>query len=143
MAVQMRRGASRAIVDMNVTPLVDVLLVLFVIVFVTAPLMSQGVDVNVPATRTVKVLPQDKDHLMVTLRKDNKIFIEEYETPFEELQTRLKQLVVKQDKLLYLKADKDVPYGEVVRVMGEIKAAGIDKMSVVAEADASAPRSKK
>lgn len=139
MAVQPRRG-GRLMVEMNVTPLVDVLLVLFVIVFVTAPLMSQGVDVDVPATRTVRALPQDKDHIIVSIKKDGAIFIEEYATAFEELQTKLKALVVKQDKLLFLKADRDVPYGQVVRVMGEIRAAGIEKMSVVAEEDATRPK---
>lgn len=124
---------KRSIPGINITPLVDVMMVLLCIVFVTAPLMTQGVEVELPQTRSVSALPTDKDHLVLSIDKDGRIFIEEYEVKVEELQGRLVDLVAKQKKTLYLKADSNVPYGSVVRVMGEIKAAGIDKLGMVAE----------
>ncbi|WP_147821308.1 protein TolR [Salidesulfovibrio onnuriiensis] len=119
--------------EINVTPFVDVMLVLLIIFMVTAPLMTQGVEVDLPTTRTVKNLPQDKDHLVLTVKKDGALFLDEFEVKFEDLNTHLKNLVSKQKKQLFLRADKDVPYGLVVDVMGEIKGAGIDKLGIVAE----------
>jgi len=119
--------------EINVTPFVDVMLVLLIIFMVTAPLMTQGVEVDLPTTRTVKNLPQDKDHLVLTIKKGGEMFLDEYNVKFEDLGGHLKRLVSKQKKQLFLRADKDVPYGLVVDVMGEIKAAGIDKLGIVAE----------
>lgn len=131
------RGPYRVgpLADINMTPLVDVMMVLLIIVFVTAPLLTQGVEVDLPETRTVDVLPQDKDHLIVTIKKGSKIFIEEYEVTVDELAGRLETLAKRQGKSLFLQADREVPYGLVVKVMGEIKAAGIDKIGMVAEED--------
>ncbi|WP_027367951.1 ExbD/TolR family protein [Desulfocurvibacter africanus] len=127
------RNSRRSIPGINITPLVDVMMVLLCIVFVTAPLMTQGVEVELPQTRTVAALPTDSEHLVLSIDKTGRVFIEEYEVKMEELKDRLESLVAKQKKALYLKADAQVPYGSVVRVMGEIKAAGIDKLGMVAE----------
>lgn len=134
---------KRSIPGINIIPLVDVMMVLLCIVFVTAPLMTQGVEVELPQTRTVSALPTDKDHLVLSIDKDGRVFIEEYEVKVEELKGRLTDLVAKQKKALYLKADSRVPYGSVVRVMGEIKAAGIDKLGMVAEESDPKPRKRK
>jgi biopolymer transport protein TolR len=127
------RNSRRSIPGINITPLVDVMMVLLCIVFVTAPLMTQGVEVELPQTRTVAALPTDSEHLVLSIDKTGRVFVEEYEVKMEELKERLESLVAKQKKALYLKADAQVPYGSVVRVMGEIKAAGIDKLGMVAE----------
>ncbi|WP_338666997.1 protein TolR [Pseudodesulfovibrio methanolicus] len=119
--------------EINVTPFVDVMLVLLIIFMVTAPLMTQGVEVDLPTTRTVRNLPQDSEHLVLTVRKDGRIFLDEYQVSMDELEDHLKRLVAGQKKQLFLRADKEVPYGTVVQVMGEIKAAGIDKLGIVAE----------
>lgn len=119
--------------EINVTPFVDVMLVLLVIFMVTAPLMTQGMDVDLPQTKTVKNLPQDSEHLVLTIQKDGTIFLDEYNTTAEDLGDFLKRLVTEQHKQLFLRADKEVPYGLVVDVMGEVKAAGIDKLGIVAE----------
>jgi biopolymer transport protein TolR len=100
---------------------------------VTAPLMTQGVEVDLPTTRTVKNLPQDSEHLILSVKKDGTLFLDEYQVGLDELQAHLKQLVAKQKKQLFLRADKEVAYGTVVRVMGEIKSAGIDRLGIVAE----------
>ncbi len=119
--------------EINVTPFVDVMLVLLIIFMVTAPLMTQGVEVDLPQTRTVRSLPQDNEHLVLSISDKGEIFLDEYKVGFDELQAHLEKLVKKQNKMLFLRADKIVAYGEVVKVMGEIKAAGIDRLGVVAE----------
>ena len=119
--------------EINVTPFVDVMLVLLIIFMVTAPLMTQGVEVNLPTTRTVKNLPQDTEHLILSVKKDGTIFLDEYQVAPEELQEHLKRLVATQKKQLFLRADKEVAYGTVVHVMGEVKGAGIDRLGIVAE----------
>jgi len=119
--------------EINVTPFVDVMLVLLIIFMVTAPLMTQGVDVDLPTTRTVRNLPQDSEHLVLSVKKDGTIFLDEYQVSLDELEDHLKRLVAGQRKQLFLRADKAVAYGTVVQVMGEIKAAGIDKLGIVAE----------
>lgn len=119
--------------EINVTPFVDVMLVLLIIFMVTAPLMTQGVEVDLPTTRTVKNLPQDSEHLVLSIKKDGTMFLDEYKIALNELQGHLSRLVANQKKQLFLRADKEVAYGTVVEVMGEIKAAGIDKLGIVAE----------
>jgi len=119
--------------EINVTPFVDVMLVLLIIFMVTAPLMTQGVEVDLPTTKTVKSLPQDSEHLVLSIKKDGKLFLDEYEVGLEQLEDHLKRLVATQKKQLFLRADKEVAYGMVVEVMGEIKSAGIDRLGIVAE----------
>lgn len=119
--------------EINVTPFVDVMLVLLIIFMVTAPLMTQGLDVDLPQARAVDVIPTDQNSFVLTIKKDGSIFLDEYQTLIPELQEQLTRLVKEQNKQLYLQADRDVPYGLVVEVMGEIKAAGIEKLGVLAE----------
>jgi len=119
--------------EINVTPFVDVMLVLLIIFMVTAPLMTQGVEVNLPTTRTVKNLPQNSDHLILTVKQDGTLFLDEYQIDIDALPEHLGRLVTKQKKQLFLRADKDVHYGTVVNVMGEIKGAGIDRLGIIAE----------
>jgi len=109
------------------------MLVLLIIFMVTAPMLTQGVDVDLPKTRSVRTLPAGSYHLVLSIRKDGGIFLDEYNVPFEDLRQHLMNLVVVQKKQLYLRADKEVPYGVVVKVMGEIKSVGIEKLGVVAE----------
>jgi biopolymer transport protein TolR len=131
MAIHRKKGGL--ISDINVTPFVDVMLVLLVIFMVTAPLMTQGIEVDLPQTRTVSVLPKDSEHMVLTIKKDGAVLLDEYEVPDQDLAGHLERLVKQENKSLFLRADKEVPYGRVVAVMGEIKAAGIDRMGVVAE----------
>ncbi len=130
------------VADINVTPFVDVMLVLLIIFMVAAPMMSEGLEVDLPQTKQVEVLPTEVDHLVLTVRKDGTIFLDEYKVTLDELEGYLLTLVKEKDKGLFLQADKEVPYGVVVDIMGQIKAAGIDKLGVVAtrgDAPASAP----
>lgn len=119
--------------QLNLTPLLDTAFCLLIIFMVSAPLMTQGVEVDLPKTRTVRELPADKDHLVLSVKKDGTLYLDEYKVELDQLEGHLKTLVANQKKSLFLMADKEVPYGTVVTVMGEIKAAGIDKLGVVAE----------
>lgn len=123
--------------DINVTPFVDVMLVLLIIFMVATPMMSEGLEVDLPQTRQVEVLPTEVDHLVLTVRKDGTIFLDEYKVEMPELEGYLLRLVKEKNKSLFLQADKEVPYGIVVDVMGRIKAVGIEKLGVVATRDES------
>jgi biopolymer transport protein TolR len=121
------------IAQINVTPFVDVMLVLLVIFMITAPLLSQGVEVDLPQTETVQTLPEDSDQLVLTIKKDKTLLLDEYTLQREELENFLSKLIRTKDQLLYLRADEKVPYGYVVKVMGDIKMAGIQRIGVIAE----------
>ncbi|ABB40423.1 protein TolR [Oleidesulfovibrio alaskensis G20] len=119
--------------EINVTPFVDVMLVLLIIFMVTAPMLTQGLDVDLPATSTVDVLPTDSENMVLTIRKDGSMFLDEYQVTQDDLPGHLDRLVKSRNKQLFLRADKDVAYGVVVQVMGIVKGAGIEKLGVVAD----------
>jgi biopolymer transport protein TolR len=118
--------------EINVTPFVDVMMVLLIIFMVTAPMMDSGLDVDLPQARQVDTLPTDSDHLVLTIRDDGSLFLDTYQVQLDELEERLSTLVKEKDRALFLQADKSVSYGLVVDVMGRIKEAGIEKLGVVA-----------
>ena len=118
--------------EINVTPFVDVMMVLLIIFMVTAPMMDSGLDVDLPQAKQVDNLPTDAEHLVLTVREDGALFLDTYEVKLEELEPRLSMLVKDKGRSLFLQADKSVPYGLVVDVMGRIKAAGIERLGVIA-----------
>ncbi|MDL2209764.1 protein TolR [Desulfovibrio sp. OttesenSCG-928-O18] len=120
--------------EINVTPFVDVMLVLLIIFMITAPLMTEGVDVDLPQTKSATTLPTDKDHIILTIRRNGTVFVDTYAvTNMENLEAQIKAVATDQKRQVFLQADKDVPYGTVVTVIGHIRAAGIDKLGMVAE----------
>ena len=118
--------------EINVTPFVDVMMVLLIIFMVTAPMMDSGLDVDLPQAKQVDNLPTDAEHLVLTVREDGTLFLDTYQVQLEELEERLSMLVKDKGRSLFLQADKSVPYGIVVDVMGSIKSAGIEKLGVIA-----------
>src|SRR5437660_756116 len=99
--------------DINVTPLVDVMLVLLIIFMVTAPMVTQGVDVDLPEARA-KEMTTDEGKLVLTVTKEKKVFLGKLEIPFNDLEAKLKSNAKLQaDKEVYLHADKNLPYGVV------------------------------
>lgn len=119
--------------DINVTPLVDVMLVLLIIFMVTAPMMTQGVDVNLPQT-TTKNIKTEEDPLFMTVNKKGEIFLENHQIGLDDLEEKVKSIFkYRRDKELLLRADREIPYGFVIKVIAAVKRAGIDKLGMVTE----------
>ena len=116
--------------EINVTPFVDVMLVLLVIFMVTAPLLQQGIDVNLPRAKGKEMPPEERITLIV--KKGSMIYMNDNPVSLTEMGKKLKALSSSNPNV-FLKADKDVPYGFVVEVMGEIKEAGIEKLGMITE----------
>jgi TolR protein len=116
--------------EINVTPFVDVMLVLLVIFMVTAPLLQQGVDVNLPKAKG-KDLPPD-ERISLVIKRNRTIYMNDTPISMQEMRQKL-EAISRLNPNVFLKADKDVPYGLVVEVMGEIKEAGIEKLGMVTE----------
>ncbi|MDD2364710.1 MAG: protein TolR [Desulfuromonadaceae bacterium] len=128
------QNSNRAVMaEINVTPLVDVMLVLLVIFMVTAPMMQQGVQVNLPKADTKAMAPSE-EAVVVSVDSSGKLFIDKEEVAAADLRQRLSSIfVTRAKKEVFLKADSTVPYGEVVRAMAEIKGAGIERLGMVTE----------
>jgi len=133
MAVRRAAHGGRAISEINVTPFVDVMLVLLVIFMVTAPLMQQGVDVELPRT-TTQPIRLEQEPLVLTVRKDGKAFLGRQEIALPELQAKLVAVFgARGDKELFLRADREAPYGLVVKAMAAARGAGATKLGIVTE----------
>lgn len=119
--------------QINVTPLVDVMLVLLIIFMVTAPMMVQGVDVSLPQT-TSEPLSSEKEHLVITINSDGQIYINDFNVTVDFLKEKLAKILEgREDRNVFLRADRNIPYGVVIQVMAEIKGAGVEKLGMVTE----------
>jgi biopolymer transport protein TolR len=117
--------------QINVTPLVDVMLVLLVIFMVTAPIIQQGVQVNLPQAKA-GAIPGTEELLVVTVSKNGKIYLNDNEVSSAELGEKLRAVrKLQSDKQVYLRADQDVRYGVVMKTIAEIKQAGIERLGMV------------
>ncbi|OGE23219.1 MAG: protein TolR [Candidatus Dadabacteria bacterium RIFCSPHIGHO2_12_FULL_53_21] len=125
--------------EINVTPFVDVMLVLLVIFMVTTPILYQGVDVDLPNTESRPMPSLDQERkVVVTLNKDGEIFIEKQRYTLNELRIEIRKVMAERGKNLtdedvFLRADSSVPYGTVVEVMSEIRNAGVQKIGLITE----------
>jgi biopolymer transport protein TolR len=122
--------------DINVTPMVDVMLVLLIIFMVSAPLLTVGVPIDLPQTRA-KSLDQDRDPLTVSV-KEGQVFLMNSEIPVNELVDKLKAVTEARggfDERIYVRGDKTVVYGTVMQVMGRLSAAGFKRVALVTESD--------
>jgi len=119
--------------EINVTPLVDVVLVLLIIFMVTAPMLQMGIDVNLPQVKS-RNLDVTEEKVVLTIDGARGIFVNKTKIPLAELGARLEGVFAdRSERELYLRADRAVPYGFVVEVMAEIRKAGIDKLGMITE----------
>ena len=136
-----RRRGRAPMAEINVTPLVDVMLVLLIIFMVTAPLMTAGVPVELPESRA-KALAQDQQQVTLTMGRDGRIFIDKAEVARGELADRLAALPRNADgkpPQVTLRADKALDYGRVMAVMGELNRAGFNSIALVTSGSVAAP----
>jgi len=130
---QRRGGAHQPLSEINVTPFVDVMLVLLIIFMVTAPMMQQGVDVDLPETSTQPIRVKDEP-LILTVQKDGKVYISRREVPQAELRDKLAAIFEGRDsRELFLRADKEAPYGMVVKALAAAREAGATRLGMVTE----------
>ncbi|MDH4222721.1 MAG: biopolymer transporter ExbD [candidate division Zixibacteria bacterium] len=128
----MKKRLYPALYDINVTNLVDVVLVLLIIFMITAPMLQSGIDINLP--KTVATQKDLGEGIVVTINKERRIFVDDKITSFDKFKQRLGDLKSKKGaNAVYLRADETVPYGFVVDVMGKIKDMGITNLGLVIE----------
>jgi biopolymer transport protein TolR len=126
-----QRGALAS--QINVTPLVDVMLVLLIIFMVTAPIIQQGVEVNLPKVKA-QALPGKEEQFIVSITRNRDVYLNDTRISPEQLSEKLRAISVERpNRQVFLRADDAVPYGEVVRTMAAIKAAGIEDVGMVTE----------
>ena len=141
MAFSSRSGGNVPMSEINVTPLVDVMLVLLIIFMVTAPLLQQGVKVDLPDAQAEPMKTSTEERLVLTLAKDGKAYLGKTEIPVERITELLSaNEKLKVDKELYLHADQELPSGLVVRVMAAAKEGGAETLAMVTDPEAPAPR---
>jgi biopolymer transport protein ExbD/biopolymer transport protein TolR len=133
MAFTTSNGRTRsALADINITPLVDVVLVLLIIFMVTAPVLQSGIDVSVPKTRTVRQITEER--LVITINKDQRVFLGNDTININEIATKLRQKIRDpRHQFIFVRADENVPFGAFATVMDAVKQAGINNVSIVTQ----------
>jgi biopolymer transport protein TolR len=136
--MNMQTGESRqrnrtTLSEINVTPLVDVMLVLLIIFMITAPMLQQGIDVQLPETANTGLSVKENPFILTVKRGDH-VYVDKQELLFSNLKEKLSAIFEnRREKQIYIQADKDVSYGFVAAIMGEIKAAGIGGIGLVTQ----------
>jgi biopolymer transport protein TolR len=126
-------GRYRPMAEINVTPMVDVMLVLLVIFMVTAPLLTAGIPVNLPQTKA-ETLSEPTEPLVITVNAEGKVFLQETEVPVDSLVARLQAITAnKPDTKIYVRGDKAINYGRVMEVMGLVKGAGFTQVALIVD----------
>lgn len=139
MAMSSNGGDRKLMSEINVTPLVDVMLVLLIIFMVTAPLLQEGIAVNLPKTNTSQVVEQKENNVVLTVVNDGQVYIgkDKNSISLEQLGNTLKELYNNRiNKEIYLKGDKSANYGDVISVMSEIQKVGGIRLGLITEQDA-------
>jgi len=133
MAFTASNGRTQSsISDINVTPLVDVVLVLLIIFMVTAPVLQSGIEVNVPKTRTVKEITEER--MVISINKQQRVFLGNDPININEIKTKLRQKIRDpQNQSVFIRSDEEVPFGAFATVMDAVKGAGITNVSIVTQ----------
>jgi biopolymer transport protein TolR len=126
-------NGDKPLSEINVTPLVDVILVLLIIFMVTAPMLQMGIDVNLPKVRS-KSIDVSEEKLVLTINASRDIYINKAKTGLADLSGKLESIFASRiDREVFMRADKTVPYGFVVEVMAEVRKAGVDRLGMITE----------
>ena len=133
--MSINRGGSTGInSDINVTPLVDVMLVLLIIMMIVAPLLQKGVDVRLPVAANSAVKPETQDQTVLAITNDGRLFINAVPVQNGDLRRRIEEVFeTKTEKLVIIKADEDVEYKHVMDAMDDLRASGIEDMGLITE----------
>ena len=132
MAMGLRRHGGRALAEINVTPLVDVVLVLLIIFMLTAPILQSGIEVSVPKTKSVKEITEER--IVISVTKAQRVFLGNDPVNINEIGAVLRQKVRDPEhQSIYLRADENVPFGAFATVMDAVKSSGITNVSIVTE----------
>jgi biopolymer transport protein ExbD len=135
MAMQLGGGGSEIKADINVTPLVDVMLVLLIIVMLVAPLVQQGVSLKLPVAANTSDHPETSDQTTVAITTDGRFFINGQQTAETDMRQRIEDaLEGKKERLILIKADVEAEYGDVMHAMDELRAVGIEDMALITDA---------
>ncbi len=138
-----RRSSYRPVSEINVTPFVDVMLVLLIVFMVTAPLLTVGVPVDLPKVKA-KSIAESEEPLVITVNAEGAVFIQDTEVAIENLVPRLRAITEnKADTRIYLRGDKDINYGRVMEVMGTVNIAGFTRVALITELPKGQHRKKK
>jgi biopolymer transport protein TolR len=133
-----RHRRSAVMSEINVTPMVDVMLVLLIIFMVSAPLLTVGVPIDLPHTQASSLDAADKEPLAISVNNKGQVFLQNSEVPLEELVPKLKAITDARggnDERIYVRADRSVDYGSVMKVMGRLSAAGFRRVALVTEVE--------
>ncbi len=129
-----RGGGYRPMAEINVTPMVDVMLVLLIIFMVAAPLLTAGVPIDLPDSKAKAISDEDNKPLEVSIAKDGRIFVGETEVTEERIIIILTSMTEDNpDRRIYIRADKSLDYGKVMRILGNINGAGFNKVALISE----------
>jgi len=133
-----RHRRKPVMAEINVTPMVDVMLVLLIIFMVSAPLLTVGVPIDLPQTQAASLDQADKEPLAISVNTDGKVFLQNSEISIDELVPKLQAITAARggnDERIYVRGDKAVDYGTVMKVMGRLSAAGFRKVALVTEVE--------
>jgi biopolymer transport protein TolR len=138
--MSMSMGSSEGVKsDINVTPLVDVMLVLLIIMMIVAPMLQKGVDVRLPSAANTSDKPETQEQTVLAVKSDRTVYINAVQVPMNDLRRKMEEALEAQtQKVVLIKADEDAPYGTVMEAMDEIRAGGIEDMGLITEKKAKA-----
>jgi len=131
MTLPSRAGDRRVLSEINVTPLVDVMLVLLIIFMVTTPMLQRGTDVQLPQAEQSE--PKEEERITLTLTREGRLYLNNQEIPRANLRHRLMALTRNRERVVHFRGDAQVPYGLVIEVMDALKAAGIETVGMITE----------
>jgi biopolymer transport protein TolR len=132
MAFTARNGGTQtSLADINITPFVDVVLVLLIIFMLTAPILQSGIEVSVPKTKTVKEITQDR--LVLTIDASKRVYLGDQPININEIPATLKRKQRGRDQVIYIRADESIPFGVFATVMDSVKQGGITNVSIVTQ----------